>query len=414
MSDFHDISCAKCHVVIVGGGMAGSKLAHDLLQIDKMGGSQITLIGEEPQVGYNRIMLSSLLAQEISQEDMKLVDTEDMVKNGAHILSGDPVEGVLLDEKCVQLSSGQVIHYDKLVFATGSRSTILPIEGVFAENVIGFRDWKDVDTMSGMPEKQPVCIVGGGLLGLEAAVGLIKRGHKVTLFHRSNWLLNRQLDEESAQLLLSRLESMGIVFRLGESPKQFLQNELGRVTDVLCQNGETIPTNLVVMAAGITPEISLAKCAGLETGKAILVNSRMETSHPDVFAIGECCEFNQHTFGLVAPIWSQIKVLVNVLLGEHAGFSVEPVPTKLKVSGVNLFSVGKIQPTENDTCILFRDTHANHYRKLVVNDGILVGAILYGNVADGSWYFQLIQNKTNVSDMLDLLVFGEAYCQSVT
>jgi nitrite reductase (NADH) large subunit len=141
------------------------------------------------------------------------------------------------------------------------------------------------------------------------------------------------------------------------------------------------------------------------------VDEKMQTSHSDVFALGECCEFDQQTFGLVAPIWTQIKVLMAVLNGEEARFAIEPTPTKLKVSGVNLFSVGRIQPTQGDSCIFFKDVGANHYRKLVVNDGLLVGAILYGNVADGSWYFQLIQNKTNISDMLELLIFGEAYCR---
>jgi len=204
---------------------------------------------------------------------------------------------------------------------------------------------------------------------------------------------------------------MGIDFRLGESPSSFLQSEEGRVTQVVCENGEQLEADLVVMAAGILPEIALAKAAGLGTNQAILVDQYMKTSNPDVFALGECCEFEQQTFGLVAPIWTQIKVLIDVLSGKEACFAIEPTPTKLKVSGVNLFSVGKIQPTQDDTCILFKDIEANHYRKLVVNDGLLVGAILYGNVADGSWYFQLIQNKTNVSDMLELLIFGEAYCR---
>jgi nitrite reductase (NADH) large subunit len=172
-----------------------------------------------------------------------------------------------------------------------------------------------------------------------------------------------------------------------------------------------MPVDLVVMAAGISPEVRLAKEAGIDVNQAIVVDEKMKTSHPDIFALGECCEFEQQTFGLVAPIWTQIKVLITVLSGEDGCFVIEPTPTKLKVSGVNLFSVGKIQPSQDDDCIFFKDVAASHYRKLVVNDGLLVGVILYGNVADGSWYFQLIQNKTNVSDMLELLVFGEAYCR---
>jgi nitrite reductase (NADH) large subunit len=356
-------------------------------------------------------MLSSLLANDISDAEMPLVNTDKMRVGGVHIISGDPVIDMDLETKELCLASGQSVTYDQLVFATGSRAKMLPIEGASAQNVMGFRTWQDVDVMTALKGCQSVSVIGGGLLGLEAAVGLVKRGHKVTVFHRSNWLLNRQLDTESAQLLQNRLEGMGVQFRLGESPSSFLQSETGLVSHVVCQGGELMPVDLVVMAAGISPEVRLAKKAGIDVNQAIVVDEKMKTSHPDVFALGECCEFEQQTFGLVAPIWTQIKVLITVLSGEDGRFVIEPTPTKLKVSGVNLFSVGKIQPTEGDDCIFFKDVAANHYRKLVVNDGLLVGVILYGNVADGSWYFQLIQNKTNVSDMLELLVFGEAYCR---
>ncbi|MGJ8646555.1 NAD(P)/FAD-dependent oxidoreductase [Marinomonas colpomeniae] len=402
-------SSDSTRIVIVGAGMAGSKLAYDLLQ-ENNANYLITLIGEETQVGYNRIMLSSLLANDISAVDMPLVNTNQMKEEGVNIISGDCV--VITDPitKTLCLASGRTVKYDKLIIATGSRARMLPIEGAQASNVMGFRTWHDVNVMADLDAKQSVCVIGGGLLGLEAAVGLVKRGHLVTVFHRSNWLLNRQLDSESAELLLSRLQTMGINFRLGESPTSFVQSEGGLVTHAICSDGESMAVNLVVMAAGISPEIALAKAAGLKTNQAILVDEKMQTSHPDVFALGECCEFENQTFGLVAPIWAQIKVLINVLKGGEAYFAIEPVPTKLKVSGVNLFSVGRVEPIEGDSCIFFKDVGANHYRKLVVNDGLLVGAILYGNVADGSWYFQLMQNKTDVSDMLELLVFGEAYC----
>ena len=401
----------KERLVIVGGGMAGSKLAYELCR-QQSERFHITLIGEEPQLGYNRIMLSSLLAEEISSADMALVNLEEMVSSGATLISGDPVQGISVEKKSLTLLSGMVMSYDKLIIATGSRATMLPIDGAQASNVIGFRQWQDVNLMSAIKGSQPVSVIGGGLLGLEAAVGLAKRGHQVTVFHRSKWLLNRQLDTESARLLQRKLETMGVHFRLGTSPQTLLQNEKGLVSHVKLPDGEQIATKMVVMAAGITPEVALGKKAGLQVNRAILVDAQMKTSCQDIFALGECCEFDDQTFGLVAPIWTQIKVLLAVLAGNQARFLIEPVPTKLKVSGVNLFSVGRIQPNQDDNCIVFNDVGSNHYRKLVVNDGLLVGAILYGNVADGSWYFQLIQNKTNVSDMLDLLVFGEAYCQS--
>ena len=400
----------KQHLVIVGGGMAGSKLASHLLA--QHGASfTVTLIGEEPRVGYNRIMLSSLLAQEIDDEQMALVDTRQMLANGAQIIAGDPAIGIDVEAKCIVLESGKTLNYDKLVLATGSRARLLPIAGADASNVMGFRSWQDVDRMSNLQGSKAISVIGGGLLGLEAAVGLVKRGHQVTLFHRSDWLLNRQLDEESAQLLQVKLEKMGVVFRLGESPVALTQDPQGLVSHCQLASGESLKTDLVIMAAGITPEVTLAKKSGLHCQQAILVDAQMKTSQEDVYALGECCEFEQQTFGLVAPIWTQINVLISVLVGNEAAFCIEPTPTKLKVSGVDLFSVGKIQATQNDHCLYFKDLAGHHYRKLVVNEGLLVGAILYGNVADGSWYFQLIQNKTNVSDMLDLLVFGEAYCR---
>lgn len=384
-------------------------MAHDVYQAHGER-FRITLIGEEAQIGYNRIMLSSLLADDITVNDMPLVDTQKMQDDGINMIASDPVVSLDLAEKRLVLSSGIQIDYDRLVIATGSRASQLPIEGAIADNVMGFRTWRDVDVMTQLATRRSICVVGGGLLGLEAAVGLAKRGHKVTVFHRSTWLLNRQLDEPAATLLQTRLEKIGIEFRLGDSPASFMQEQLGRVSHVVCQNGDRLNVDLVVMAAGITPEIDVAKAAGLATNRAILVDQQMNTSHDNVFALGECCEFDHQTFGLVAPIWAQISVLTKVLVNEDAAFSIAPTPTKLKVSGVNLFSVGRIQPIEGDACIVFNDVGDNHYRKLVVNDGLLVGAILYGNVADGSWYFQLIQNKTNVSDMLGLLIFGEAYC----
>ncbi|KZN14836.1 NAD(P)/FAD-dependent oxidoreductase [Marinomonas sp. TW1] len=397
-------------IVIVGAGMAGSKLAEELAQ-GATAKLAITLIGEEPKVGYNRIMLSSLLAQEISDEDMPLVDLQTMRQTGVDIIAEDPVVSISSKHKQVTLSSGRVMDYDKLVFATGSKANLLPIEGANADNVMGFRTWQDVDRMSALPAEQKVAVVGGGLLGLEAAVGLVKRGHQVTVFHRSGHLLNRQLDAAAASLLQNRLETMGIEFCLSDSPTRFIHDTSGTVCQLLHGDGQRKPVDLVIMAAGIVPETQLAQQTGLAVKKAILVDAQMTTSDADVYAVGECCEFEQQTFGLVAPIWSQIKVLTQVLAGNAANFTVTPTPTKLKVSGINLFSVGTIQPDAQDACLVFEDVSANHYRKLVVNDGQLVGAILYGNVADGSWYFQLIQNKTKVTDMLDRLIFGEAYCQ---
>ena len=411
----HSEQSQKQTLVIIGAGMAGSKLAHAIVT-EQGERYQVVLIGEEAKMGYNRIMLSSLLAKEISESDMSLVDMPALTQSGACLIASDPVVSLTLEAKSLSLQSGLKIAYDKLVFATGARASRLPIEGINASNVTQFRDWADVDLMSEIPEKSEVCVIGAGLLGLEAAVGMAKRGHRVSVVHRSDNILNRQLDKKSARLLQNNLEKMGICFHLGSAPVALMssvlqQNEDKNLVDtVKLASGKLINTQLVVLATGIKPEVALAKSAGLAVNKAIKVNAFMETSAQDVFALGECTEFEQTTFGLVAPIWQQFDVLVDRLTHKSSKFCIEPVATKLKVSGINLFSAGEIDADQQSKSITYLDSAQNNYRKLVIKDGVLVGAILYGNVADGSWYFQLIQNKTKVSKVLDQLVFGEAYC----
>ena len=401
---------AKLHVVIIGAGMAGSKLAFELAHLPGMP-FDVTLVGEEAQIGYNRIMLSSVLAKEVSQDDISLVDVGAMTQNGAKIIASDPVVEVNNAAKTVLLSSGLTLHFDALVYATGARSYLPDWARVGAKNVVGFRDWKDVNALLSLGLGDKVAVIGGGLLGLEAAVGLAKNGQHPTVIQRSSYILNRQLDERSAHLLQECLQDKGVAFHTGATPIGLkVDQTTSLVTSIETDKG-CIEADMVVVATGIAPEVALAKSSGLDVGKAILVSSDMQTSHPGIFALGECCQFKQHTFGLVAPIWDQLDVLLKTLLGADAEFDVKPIPTKLKVSGVDLYSVGQID-AEPEQEITFLDRGLNHYRKLVVKDDLLVGAILYGNVADGSWYSQLIQNQTNISEMLELLAFGEAYCQS--
>ncbi|WP_240009518.1 NAD(P)/FAD-dependent oxidoreductase [Marinomonas algicola] len=402
----------KEHLVIVGAGMAGSRLASKV-QAEFPDRFTITLIGEEPEAGYNRIMLSSFLAQECGLEELMLIDMEQFLENQGVVIAANPAIDINLNSKQVLLRNGELIHFDKLVMATGSRSSCLSVKGSDADNVIGFRNLQDVSLMTRLKSESRVVVIGGGLLGLEAAVGLVKQGNKVTLLHRAGFLLNRQLDEVSANLLMNRLSSMGIEFRLGASTKAFniLPGQVSQAGSVSLSSGEEIEADLFVVATGIDPEISLAKRAGLNINRAIIVNEFLETSEKNVFAIGECSEFEGQTFGLVAPIWSQLDSLLSALSDRQKAFSVEPVPTKLKVSGVHVFSVGTTCTINDEGVIQYIDHVLNHYRKLIVKDGKLVGAILYGNVADGGWYFQLIQNQTDVSTMLDTLIFGEAYCE---
>ncbi|MBJ7551730.1 NAD(P)/FAD-dependent oxidoreductase [Marinomonas ostreistagni] len=401
---------AKLHVVIIGAGMAGSKLAFELAHLPGMP-FDVTLVGEEAQIGYNRIMLSSVLAKEVSEDDISLVDVGAMTQNGARIIASDPAVEVNNAAKTVLLDSGLRLHFDALVYATGARSYLPDWARVAAKNVVGFRDWKDVNALLSLGLGDKVAVIGGGLLGLEAAVGLAKNGQHPTVIQRSSYILNRQLDERSAHLLQDCLQDKGVSFFTSATPIGLnVDQTTSLVTSVETDRG-CIEADMVVVATGIAPEVALAKSSGLDVDKAILVSSDMQTSHPGIYALGECCQFKHHTFGLVAPIWDQLDVLLKTLLGADAEFDVKPIPTKLKVSGVDLYSVGQID-AEPEQEITFLDRGLNHYRKLVVKDDLLVGAILYGNVADGSWYSQLIQNQTNISEMLEFLAFGEAYCQS--
>ncbi|TDR06818.1 NAD(P)/FAD-dependent oxidoreductase [Marinomonas communis] len=397
-------------VVIIGAGMAGSKLAYELSTLEHTP-FRVTLIGEEAQIGYNRIMLSSVLAKEVSSEEIALVDVGAMSQYGAEILSSDPVEEADYECKKVRLRSGREIAFDYLVYATGARSFLPNWAQVDAKNVVGFRDWKDVNALLSLASGSNVAVVGGGLLGLEAAVGLAKNGHTPTVIQRSDYILNRQLDARSAHLLQDNLQGKGVKFLTGANPECLEVDHASSLVTAIKTDKGLINVDMVVVATGISPEIQVAKQSGLEVDRAILVGADMQTSEPGVYALGECCQFETHTFGLVAPIWDQLNVLVKTLQGQSAEFSVRPISTKLKVSGVDLFSVGEIQSVPDQEIVLF-DSGLNHYRKLIVKGDCLVGAILYGNVADGSWYSQLIQNETNISEMLEFLAFGEAYCQS--
>lgn len=416
-------SATRQKLVIIGAGMAGSKLASTLM-LQAENTYDITLIGEEVQAGYNRIMLSSLLANEISPKEMQFVDINELQLAGLTLITGDAVTDVCTQAKQLTLTSQKKITYDKLVFATGSRASVLTGIDSEACNVMSFRNLQDINKINSLSTLANICVIGGGLLGLEAAVGLVKRGHKVTLIHRSSHILNRQLDVTAALLLEESLAGMGIKFCLGSAPKKFifsdvlLNAQFRTVNSVELESGSVIATDLVIVATGITPEITLAKRMGLEVNKAIKVNSLMETSDEHIYALGECSEFEGQTFGLVAPIWQQLETLVAVLNTTSevqssdtvSHFSIEPIPTKLKVSGINLFSVGDINSEDESTCITLIDRTKQNYRKLIVVNSILKGAILYGDVSDGNWYFELIQNQTCISEQLDQIIFGEAYC----
>jgi len=274
------------NIVIVGAGMAGCKLAESLVNAHQ-GNMNITLVSEEAQVGYNRILLSSLLAQDITEDQLAFVDITKLKAKGVTVLSGDPAVSINNAQNLVSLRSGKKLSYDKLVLATGSQPTHLPVFDSTAKNVMAFRTWEDANTLAALPAPQNIAVIGAGLLGLEAAVGLAKKGHIVTVFHRAIHIMNRQLDSTAANLLQTNLERMGVRFCLTDTPQAALTNTANHVTHLTRKNGSSIVVDLVILAVGISPEVSLAKTASLAINRAIIVNAQMQSSADDIYALGE-------------------------------------------------------------------------------------------------------------------------------
>jgi len=391
-------------LVIVGNGMAGNRLVQELVkQADTP--ESILVIGEEPRHAYNRVLLSPLLAGEMQAAEVVLQDARWYREQGIELVSGDPVERVDLQRRRLTTRSGLQVDYRRLVFATGSRSNIPPIPGIELDGVMGFRTWDDVELMQQAAARGGrAIVVGGGLLGLEAAEGLRKLGMETTVLQRGDRLLNIQLDGTAAGLLRDTLEGRGLKVRL-DAEIAAIEGEQGRVSRVRLNDGQLLPADLVVVAIGVRPEISLAREAGLDCNRAIKVDATLHTSHDKVFALGECCEFERNTYGLVAPIWRQAEVLARVICGGEGGYSEQPVATQLKVSGIALFSCGEIDAPDAQPLEYLDRTHAE-YRKLWLRDGRIVGAVLYGDTRFGPWYFEQLLARNDMSGQRELLLFG--------
>jgi nitrite reductase (NADH) large subunit len=403
----------KMKLVVVGNGMAGIRAVEELLKLTP-DLYEITVFGAEPHPNYNRILLSPVLAGEQTLQDIVLNDLDWYAENGIRLYTNKKV--VKIDRKAREViaDDGTREHYDRLLLATGSNPFILPLPGKDLKGVLTYRDIYDTEQMiSAASEYKDAVVIGGGLLGLEAANGLKLRGMNVTVVHVMPWLMERQLDRTAADMLKKTLEAKGLQFRLEANTEALIgdgdDGKGGRVKSVKLKTGEEIPAQLVVMAVGIRPNTALAESAGLHCNRGIVVNDTMQTYDPRIYAVGECVSHRGIAYGLVAPLFEQAKVCANHLaqfgIGRYTG---SLTSTKLKVTGVDLFSAGNFTGGEGCEDIVLADPGAGVYKRLVIKDDKLIGAVMIGDTIDGTWFFKLLRDGTNISEMRDRLMFGES------
>lgn len=395
-------------LLIVGGGMAALRLMEELVQLCP-GRYDIVLAGSEPTPPYNRVLLSSLLAGEVQAADIELRPAAWFAENGVAVLTGREVAALHLERCEAVLADGTALVYDRLVLATGSRALRLPVPGHGLPGVVTFRNLEDVERMRTARPGARAVVIGGGLLGVEAACGLAKRGVQVTLLHIMPRLMERQLDARAAALLKAAVESNGVEVVL-EAQTAAIEGE-GKAERVVLKDGRAFEVDLVVMAAGIRPEVGLAERAGIAVGRGISVDDTLATSWPGVYAFGECAEHRGACYGVVEPLYEQAKVLACHLAGQPARYTGSVVAASLKVSGVPVFSVGDLDAEDAET-ILLEDEGAASYRKLVIRDNRLVGVVLFGDTADAFWYRDLVRNGTPIARLRPVLAFGRALAEA--
>lgn len=393
-------------LVIIGNGMAAARLV-DELATTALGRYAIAVIGDEPRLAYNRVLLSSVLAGEATSAEIELKPAEWWRARGVTLKYGcvatavDPVQRQVLIEGHAPLS------YSKLVLATGSTALRLNVPGAELAGVHTFRDSRDVDHLLALAAgKKRVVVVGGGLLGLEAAYGLAKAGATVTLIHLMDRLMERQLDAPAAALLKQVVEQKGILVMLNANTAAIHGDT--HVTRLELADGRSIDADAVIFAAGIRPNVALARDAGLVTGRGVQVNDQMQTSAPEIFALGECAEHRGSCYGLVEPAYDQARVLAAHLAGRTAAYHGSVVATNLKVSGVSVFSAGDFMAADGQETIVLNDARRGVYKKLVIADGRLTGAVLVGETTDALWYLDLIRQAAPIGSMRGDLMFGRA------
>ena len=395
-------------LVVIGAGMASGRMLEHLFDANP-DAYDVTLFNAEPRGNYNRLMLSPVLSGDKTYDEIVTHDDDWYAANGVTCRFGERVLRIDRERKVVVGEKGEVT-YDKLVFGTGSNPFIIPLPGHDLDGVIPYRDLEDTEAMMQLGDKPgaKAVVIGGGLLGLEAAAGMAARGVDVTVVHIMGHLMERQLDEAAGYLLRKSLTDKGITVLCQANSKEIV-GENGRVKALMLDDGTELPCDLLVMAVGIRPNIALAQDTGLATGKGIHVDDQMVTSDPSIFALGECVEHNGAIFGLVAPLYDQAKVLAKTLMGEPATFVNKEVSTKLKVTGCDLFSAGDFAEAANREDIVFRDPARGVYKRLVLEGNRIVGAVMYGDTGDGAWFYNHIKDGTDVAEMRDTLIFGPAF-----
>ena len=393
-------------LVVVGNGMAAARLVDELAKV-ALGRYAIAVIGEEPRLAYNRVLLSSVLAGEIASHDIELRPAQWWRDRGVTLKYGCLATEIDVGRRELKIANEESVAFSKLVLATGSTPLRLNLPGADLAGVHTFRDSRDVDLLLTLAaQKKRVVVVGGGLLGLEAAYGLAKAGAPVTLIHLMDRLMERQLDAPAAELLKSLVERKGVKVLLNANTAR-IDGET-RVEGVELTDGRRIAADAVIFAAGIRPNVALAKDAGIAVNRGIVVDDVMQTGAPDIFALGECAEHRGICYGLVEPAYEQARVLARHLAGRAAAYDGSVVATNLKVSGVSVFSAGDFMGAEGSEAIVLSDARHGAYKKLVISEGRLAGAVLVGDVGDALWYLQLIRGREPIARIRSQMMFGRS------
>ena len=396
-------------LLVIGNGMCSLRLLEELTVV-AAGKFEITVIGAEPSPAYNRVLLSPMLAGELATGDVALKPASWYAQNAITLCTGQPVTSLETAGRVAVLRDGTRVPFDICVLATGSEPIRLPLQGSDLEGVVTFRSLQDAHILKSAAEaKNSAVVIGGGLLGIEAAYGMVRAGASVTLVHLVDRLMERQLDAAAAGLLERALEAKDIRVLLGTTTRRILGEHCVRAVEL--NDGRHIDCNLLVMAVGVRPSVALAKDAGLKTGRGILVDDTLSTSVEDIYALGECAEHRGQCYGLIEPAYEQAKALAHHLAGLSSSYQGSLSAASLKVSGIPVFSIGTFE-SEDTEAILLEDHEAAVYRKLVVRDGRLVGAVLFGDTSDSLWYRDLIRQQAPVDAIRSALAFGRAYAEA--